>query len=113
MNLEFASSARAPHTAFNLPDERVARIAERRAFVALKLSFMRAAADVPGPHGALLQRHVRSASEPAQLWQLRTSLLASLHGGHVRTPQHQAQLSRSLDDLFVDSSYEPEALSES
>jgi hypothetical protein len=110
MNLETASAAHhaAPHTAFNLPDERVARIAERRAFVALKLCFMRAAADVPGPHGALLQRHVRAASEPAQLWRLRAAVFASLHAGHERTPMHQAELRRQLDGIFADSSFGPD-----
>jgi hypothetical protein len=110
MNFELASASPGgvPHTAFNLPDERVARIAERRAFVALKLCFMRAAADVPGPQGALLQRHVRSATEPAQLWRLRAAVLASLRVGHERTSMHQAELRRQLDSIFTDSSFGPD-----
>jgi hypothetical protein len=95
-----------PHTGFNLPDERIARIAARRAFVELKLSFMRAAADIDGPEGALLQRQVRRASEPVHLWRLRAAVLASLRAHHERTPVHRLELRRQLDSIFADSSFD-------
>ncbi len=60
------------------PDERRGRIALRRAFVDLKLSFMRAAADVPGDMGRHLQTLVRQAAEPIELWLIHGSLLAAL-----------------------------------
>ena len=60
------------------PDERRGRIALRRAFVELKLTFMRAAADVPGDLGLHLQTLVRQASEPIELWLIHASLLAAI-----------------------------------
>lgn len=94
------------HTAFNLPDERVTRIAARRAFVDLKLCFMRAAAAVDGPLGVRLQRLVRHAAEPVQLWRLRAAVLAALHTSDDRSHSHRVELRRQLDSIFADSSYD-------
>lgn len=108
MNLAAAAFDADPvgsHTAFNLPDERIARIAARRAFVELKLCFMRAAADIDGPAGALLQQRVRRASEPVHLWRLRAVVLVSLRERHERTPLHRLELHRQLDSIFADSSF--------
>ena len=60
------------------PGERRGRMAVRRAFTDLKLSFTRAAAAVPGLRGRDLQQQVREASEPIELWLLRAPLLAAL-----------------------------------
>ncbi|MCV2357248.1 hypothetical protein LNV09_24145 [Paucibacter sp. B2R-40] len=82
------------------PDERRGRIALRRAFVELKLSFLRAAADVPGEIGSHLQTLVRQASEPIELWLLHTSLLAAmpceLDHELGRAQQHRHSLSTAL-----------------
>ena len=85
-------------------DERMARIAARRAFVEMKLCFMRAAADVAGPIGARLQQKVRQATEAVELWRLRAAILCSLPPDHERTPAHCLELERQLDSLFTDSS---------
>lgn len=60
------------------PDERRGRVAVRRAFVELKLVFMRAAAEVRGETGQQLQLLVRQAGEPIELWLMRSTLLAAL-----------------------------------
>ena len=85
---------------FGLPDERLARVAARRAFVEMKQAFIRAAADIDGTVGALLQRKVRSATEAVELWRLRAVVLASLAPSHERTPLHRGELHRQLDSVF-------------
>ncbi len=55
----------------NLTPERTARMAARQAFVDLKRAYMEAASLVPGPAGEQLQRHIRQANEPLELWHLR------------------------------------------
>jgi hypothetical protein len=96
---------------FGLPDERLARVAARRAFVEMKQAFMRATADIDGPVGEMLQRNVRVATEAMQLWRLRSVVLSSLAAGHERTPIHRLELHRQLDSLFpqhaVDTSFVP------
>lgn len=95
-----------PHTAFDLPNERIARIAARRAFVELKTAFMRAAADIDGSLGARLQNQVRHATEPAQLWRLRAAVLAALRASDdERAAVHRVELRRQLDSIFADSSF--------
>jgi hypothetical protein len=56
-----------------MPGDRGARLAARRAFVALKLDFMTALADVPDT--GWLQIQVRHAEEPVDLWLLRARAL--------------------------------------
>ena len=85
---------------FGLPDERLARVAARRAFVEMKHAFMRAAADIDGTVGEMLQRKVRCATEAVDLWRLRAVLLASLASAHERTPLHRWELHRQLDSVF-------------
>jgi hypothetical protein len=85
---------------FGLPDERLARVAARRAFVEMKQAFLRAAADIDGAVGEMLQRKVRSATEAVELWRLRAVVLASLASGHERTPLHRFELHRQLDSVF-------------
>lgn len=50
----------------------------RQTFVELKLVCTRIAAEVTGQQGAELQRQVRQACEPIELWMLRGVLLAAL-----------------------------------
>lgn len=83
-----------------MPDDRLARMAARRAFVEMKQVFMRAAADVEGTVGERLQRRVRAANEPVELWRLRAVLLASLPARHERTLIHRIELHRQMDSLF-------------
>ena len=101
------ADAQAPeaHTAFNLPDERVARIAARRSFGDLQLCFMRAAAAIDGSLGARLQSRVRQASEPVQLWQLSAAVLAALRSDDDRSHLHRIELRRQLDSIFADSGF--------
>lgn len=94
---------RAASQSFGQPDERLARVAARRAFVEMKHAFMRAAADIDGSVGELLQHKVRRASEAVELWRLRAVLLASLAPDHERTPLHRWELHRQLDSVFPDS----------
>ncbi len=109
LSVDGIAHAAEPHTAFNLPDERIARIAARRAFVELKLCFMRAAADIDGPSGALLQQRVRHTREPVHLWRLCAAVLAGLRERHERTPLHRLELHRRLDSIFADSYFDPSA----
>lgn len=81
-------------------DEQIARVAARRAFVEMKQVFMRAAADVDGTVGELLQRRVRAANEPLELYRLRAVLIAALPSQHERTPLHRLELHRQLDSIF-------------
>lgn len=83
-----------------LPEDRLARMAARRAFVDMKQVFMRAAADVEGTVGDMLRQRVRNANEPVELWRLRAVLLASLPRTHERTLTHRIELHRQLDSLF-------------
>lgn len=83
-----------------LPQDRLARMAARRAFVDMKQVFIRAAADVEGTIGDMLQQRVRNANEPVELWRLRAMLLASLPRMHERTLTHRIELHRQLDSLF-------------
>ena len=83
-----------------LPQERVARIAARRAFVEMKQTYMDATSDIAGATAALLQHKVRRASEPWELWSLRAVILASLPADHERTAGHRSKLAREFDSLF-------------
>ncbi|MDM4764958.1 hypothetical protein [Pelomonas sp. SE-A7] len=58
--------------------ERRGRNRMREAFVHLKLACTRIAAEVPGLLGLELQRQVRQACEPIELWMLRGALLQAL-----------------------------------
>jgi hypothetical protein len=76
------------------------RIAERRAFVELKTSFLQAAGDVAGPIGERLRLRVRQTNDTTELWRLRAAILCSLEPDHPRTAQHRRDLQRDLDSLF-------------
>lgn len=97
-----------------LPQERLARIAARRAFVDAKQCFTRCveALDATAPLSAWLALEVRQAQGPEDLWPLRNALLAALRSQRAsldwvqRGPSLTAQLRRTLDTLFPDQ-FEP------
>jgi hypothetical protein len=86
-----------------LPHDRMARLAARQAFVALKQSFQQAVADVDGPQGDWLRHQVRAAEEPTDLWLLRAPVFASLAGYSLEKRQRRQALRNSLERLFPDS----------
>jgi hypothetical protein len=88
-----------PQRSHSLADERLTRLAARRAFVEMKQVFIRAASDVDGLVGELLQQRVRAANDPMALWRLRTVLMAALPSHHERTPLHRLELHRQLDSI--------------
>jgi hypothetical protein len=98
MNTTGHSEPAAP--VFGMPQERLARIAARRAFVEMKQAYMKAASDIEGAAAQHLQHSVRSAHEPWELWSLRALILASLASGHSRTPRHRMNLEREFDSIF-------------
>jgi hypothetical protein len=85
-------------------DERLARVAARRAFVEMKVSFMRAAALVRGSGAPLLQRKVRSAAEVAELWRLSDSLFDSLPTHDPMAAAHREEIQYHLDSAFPSTS---------
>jgi hypothetical protein len=78
-------------------DERLARVAARRAFVEMKVTFMRSAALVRGSAGPMLQRQVRLATEVSQLCRLSDSLFGALPPDAA---EHRAELQYHLDSAF-------------
>lgn len=81
-----------------LPVERSARLAARRAFVELKLTFLEALAEAPD--AAWLRAQVRNAEEPVDLWLLRAPVFAALSG--AAHGQRRRALRRGLDSIFPD-----------
>jgi len=86
-----------------LPQDRHARIAARRSFVALKHRFMAAVADIGGQRADWLRFQVRQAQEPVDLWLLRGLVFDALDREGPATERTQAELSRVLDSVFPDS----------
>jgi hypothetical protein len=81
-----------------LPADRHARLAARRAFVALKRSYLHVMEDVPGH--ALLRAQICRAEGPEDLWSLRAPVFAALAGPN---PDHRGRrqlLHRGLDSMF-------------
>ena len=83
-----------------LPGDRVARIAARRAFVALKLTFLHALEDTAGTDW--LRHQVRSAEEPVDLWLLRAPMFEVLSGSDASQRSRRQLLRRGLDSVFPD-----------
>lgn len=84
--------------AAGMPADRLARIAARRAFVALKLSFLHVIDGLDG-QGELKAR-VREAEEPIELWALRAPVFAALTGDQAQQRGHRQLLNRSLESTF-------------
>jgi hypothetical protein len=103
-----ASAALARLTGFGLPADRHARLAARRAFVALKRSYLHVMEDVPGQ--ALLRAQICRAEGPDDLWALRAPVFAALGGSSADARGRRQLLHRGLDSMFSslqDSTYEP------
>jgi len=83
-----------------LPGDRGARLAARRAFVDLKLSFLQALQGAAGVDWLAAQ--VRAAEEPVDLWLLRAPMFAALSGTDPERRHRRQQLRRSLDSVFPD-----------
>ncbi|MDP1650689.1 MAG: hypothetical protein Q8M01_21160 [Rubrivivax sp.] len=81
-----------------VPGGRSARLAARRAFVELKITFMQALADLP--QARWLHAQVRSAEEPVDLWLLRAPVFAALDGVDPEFRQRRRALRRGLDSVF-------------
>ena len=97
----------APIEGFGMPQDRLARLAARRAFVELKQDFMIASAGLPGHRGEWLRDRVRRAEDPYTLWQLRHSLFAALDGNDSDTCTIRHALKTGLDTLFCESDNGP------
>ena len=86
-----------------LPQDRHARIAARRCFVALKHRFMAAVAELDGQRADWLRFQVRQAQDPVDLWLLRGLVFEALDSEGPAAERTQAELSRVLDSVFPDS----------
>ncbi|MBL8331168.1 MAG: hypothetical protein JNJ71_20190 [Rubrivivax sp.] len=95
-----------------LPQDRLAKLAARRAFVELKQDFMIATAGLPGHRGDWLRERVRKSEDPYDLWQLRQSLFAALAGNDPDTCTIRHALKTGLDSLFTESDAGPVSSSE-
>lgn len=93
----------AAYPGFGLPEERLARLAARRAFVNLKISFMRATADIQGGLGELLQRKVRHSHEAVELLRLRGAVFTALPTDSQSSVLHKLDLHQQLGSVFPDS----------
>jgi hypothetical protein len=78
--LDAALNRSALQDGHGLPQERLARMAARRAFVTMKLRYLEAAAKLSGPDGAVIASQIRRANDPIELWDLRPALFAALYG---------------------------------
>lgn len=85
-----------------LPGDRLARLADRRAFVELKLGFAQAAATLEGRDGDWLRLQVHHAEQPVDLWLLRGPMLRALRGDDAARRFARVRLRRSLESWFPD-----------
>jgi len=81
-----------------MPADRSARLAARRAFVSLKMSFLHVIADIPGLEA--LNARIRLAESPEALWDLRAPVYAALAGTGQSLKGRRQLLHRSLESLF-------------
>ena len=92
---------RAALSGAGMPDDRLARIAARRAFVNLKLTYLAAVEALPGPRAEWLRFQIRHAAEPADLWLLRAAVFEALP---TQThPAQRASLQRGITSVFPSS----------
>lgn len=83
-----------------LPQDRHARIAARRSFVALKHRFMAAVAELYGERADWLRYQVRQAQDPVDLWLLRGAVFLALEREGPAAERTQRELRRQLDAVF-------------
>jgi hypothetical protein len=91
------------HAGFGMPQDRLARLAARQAFVDLKHDFMVAVALLPGARGEWLRLLVRNAEDPAALSRVRGFLFAELQGNDPDSCSVRHSLQMGLESLFADS----------
>ena len=83
-----------------MPNDRHARIAARKAFVSLKLTFLEALEHVP--QAEWLRVQVVAAEEPVDLWLLRAPVFAAIAGVGADQRTRRQMLRRGLDSMFPD-----------
>ena len=93
---------RAALSGAGMPDDRLARIAARRAFVNLKLTYLAAVEALPGPRAEWLRFQIRHAAEPADLWLLRAAVFDALPAQQHREARDTLQ--RGIDSVFPSTS---------
>lgn len=86
-----------------LPGDRHARLAARRAFVELRLTFLQALADLNDKHVDGLRCQVRGTEEPVDLWLLRAPVFAALSGPELDCRRRRQLVRRALDSVSHDS----------
>lgn len=82
--------------------DRLAAIAARRTFVALKLTFVDAAAALEGAQAHWLRQQVRAAEEPVDLWLLRAPLFSALAGNEPKQRALRQRVRRALEAVFAE-----------
>lgn len=88
---------------YGMPQDRLARLAARQAFVDLKHDFMVAVAMLPGARGEWLRLLVRNAEDPIALARVRRFLFAELPGNDPDSCSVRQSLQIGLGSLFGDS----------
>ena len=85
-----------------LPQDRHARIAARRIFVALKQRFMLAVDTLDGMRHDWLRRQLRQVQEPGDLWLLRGAVFTALGPDDPTSLRLRNELQALLDQIFPD-----------
>ena len=85
-----------------LPQDRHARIAARRIFVALKQRFMLAVDTPDGLRHDWLRRQLRQVQEPGDLWLLRGAVFNALGLDDPSSQRLRKELQALLDQIFPD-----------
>ncbi len=82
--------------------DRMAAMAARRAFVALKVAFAEAVVEITDESAHGLQDQVRAAEEPVDLWMLRGAIFSALSGPDPMRRLQRQRLRRALEVMFPD-----------
>jgi len=96
-----ARSASLFDPAKDLAQQRASRIAARRAFVDMKLGFIKLAAQARGTMGSRLQQRVRQAQDPADLIGLQQDLADSLPHDSSQAERLRQELAQQLQRMFA------------
>jgi hypothetical protein len=88
--------------AVGMPQDRLARVAARQAFVDLKQDFTVAVAGIPGPRGEWLRQVIHRAEEPWALWRARAILFEEIRGNDPDACTVRDSLQTGLDSLFAE-----------
>jgi hypothetical protein len=92
-----------PAAGADLDRERVARIAARRNFVAVKSSLLQVTAGLAGPDADSLRQKLRRADAAVELWLLRHQVFDALPARGRHTAALRLDLARRLEAVFADS----------